>query len=232
MNFFRPLVALTLAAGIAAPALAHHGKDFLLTQTAILPDPGAVYGIARQDYIDAGEDELELEPALNAGVTDWLALELHGHVAKPDHESWNHESTAAEVDLRFTPRGSALALGASLEYAVSADNEENDVLGATAIVGYDAGAWQYALNLLMEDEMDADHTRWGYAAGARYSVRHHHALGLELMHAPDSEEGGTELLAGYYFESHGPLGLNLGVGTGIDDGPDWTLRTALIWRFR
>lgn len=42
---------------------------------------------------------------------------------------------------------------------------------------------------------------------------------------------GHEVLAGLYFEASEALSLNLGLGTGIDDGPDLSVRTALVWRF-
>ena len=60
---------------ITTPAIGHHGRDFLLTQSAHIAARGEIYAIARQDYVDEGEDEeAEFEPTVIGSVTDWLSL--------------------------------------------------------------------------------------------------------------------------------------------------------------
>ena len=72
---------------------------------------------------------------------------------------------------------------------------------------------------------------WGYAAGFRYNLNAHHGVGIEA--AGSLESGGTsELLLSHYGTFSEKLTWNIGIGAGINDGPDWTARTSFIWRFR
>lgn len=77
----------TLAMMLPVAASAHHGLDFIFAQTAHLPEQGAGYAIGRIDYISEKEDEMEFEPALLYGATDWLTLELHAYFEKESGNS-------------------------------------------------------------------------------------------------------------------------------------------------
>jgi len=91
----------------------------------------------------------------------------------------------------------------------------------------------WAVDLVASEERrDGSEVEWGWAAGWRHAVCPGLALGLEL--AGDLEgESSHEALAAVYLEPGERWSLNLGVGTGIgDDGPDLTLRTAVIVRLR
>ena len=113
---------------LSPAARAHHGRDFLLTQTAHLPLQGEFYAIARQDFVDEGEEqEWEFEPAAIGAVTDWLTLEIHSHIENVSGESVEYESTAAAGYFRFTPRESTLAVGAAIEYELARHRDDEDV---------------------------------------------------------------------------------------------------------
>ncbi len=211
-------------------ANAHHGLDFVLVQTAHLPMQGAGYAIGRLDYISEEEDEMEFEPALLYGVTDWLTVELHGHFEKEQGESINYESLAPALHFRFTPREQPLSVGVSVEYEFVHDNAEEDVVELTAIFGYKFSGWTATTNLLYEKASNSS-AEWGYAAGVRRSFSQKHGFGLELLGSLESN-GSSELLVGYYGELSERFSINAGVGTGIDSGPDWSARTALIWQFK
>lgn len=230
---------LALSAGlafilIAAPvANAHHGRDFLLTQTAHLPAQGEIFAISRQDYIDEGEDqEYEFQPAVIGAVTDWLTLELHSHIEKPEGESAEYESTAAVGYFRFTPRESAFAVGGAVEYAWANHSDDEDVWGIAGIASYETAGWMLGVNLLAEREATggAD-TEWGYAAGARRSVTEVFAVGLEVAGSFEDEKEG-EVLLGIFADPLPWLTINVGVGTGFNDGIDLSVRTALIFKLR
>lgn len=212
---------------------AHHGRDFLLTQSAHLPEAGRLYGIARQDYLDEGDSgEWEFEPALIGSVTDWLTLEAHSHIEKPKGESASYESTAAVGYFRFTPRESAFALGGAIEYEAARHRDEHDVWGFAGIASYETGGWQVGLNLLAERETSggAD-TEWGYAAGLRRSVAHKLAVGVEVAGSFEDEKEG-EVLIGVFSDPTPWLTVNVGVGTGFNRGADTTFRSALVFRLR
>lgn len=125
----------------ATASHAHHGRDFLLTQTAHLPEKGQIYGITRQDYVDEGDEkEWEFEPAVIGSVTDWLTLEAHGHIEKVQGESAEYESTALVGNFRFTPRESAFALGGAVEYELARHSDEEDVWEFTGIASYESAS--------------------------------------------------------------------------------------------
>lgn len=214
---------------LASPASAHHGRDFLLSQSAELPHPGDFFIVPRLDYVDAGEEgELEFEPALLWGGNDWIAFELHGHVGKVGGGSWEYESTAPAIHLRLTPEAARYRFGLSAEYELShvddhADNVEGRLVFARAF-----RRSLVAINLVANEEQDADaEWKWGYSAGFRRSMTEALAWGLEAQGS--LEDSDHEVLAGLYFEASHALTFNVGVGTGLGDSElDLSIRTALV----
>lgn len=225
---------LFLLASPAVPARAHHGRDFLLAQTADLPHRRQLFLIARQDWNDEGEErELELEPTVLFGLVDRLTLELHAHIARPEGESFEHESTAPALHLRLTPPASAWGLALSAEYEVAQAEEDADRAEAALVLSRQQRALRWAVNLRAEEEQaDEAEVEWGYAAGLRARVRQGVDWGLELAggFSGDAEE---EALVGLHFEPAERWTVQVGAGTGIGgEGPDWTLRTAVVWQAR
>ncbi len=219
-------------AAIPLIAEAHHGKDFLLVQTAHLPQPGSVFAVSRQDYLAGESDELEFEPAVLLGVMDWAALEVHAHMAKEESESFHHESTAATMHLRFTPRVQPLATGLSMEYERPNSDEEAESAALAAICSYEISQWIVSGNVIFETELEAaGEDVWGYAGGFRYALTEHHAFGLEARGTFEGQ-GSAEMLAGYYGHLSPSVTFNIGVGRATSEGPDWTARAALILEFR
>lgn len=214
-----------------ATAMAHHGKDFLLATTAHLPKAGETFVISRQDYIDEAEgSEWELEPSLLFGVTDWFTFELHSHIEKENGSSFVYEATAPELSFRFTPRDSAFSLGASIEYEFARKSEGDDEIAASLISGYEKDGRIFAFDITYERETGSSEDEWGYAAGARFEIAAGSSLGLEVSGSFEEDKTG-EVLLGYYADFNDSLSLNIGVGTGFNEGADVTARTAIIWQF-
>ena len=227
----RFLVAYVIIATLMpVAASAHHGLDFVSVQTARLPEQGAGFAIGRFDYISEEVNEMEFEPALLYGATDWLTVELHAHFEKESGESAKYESLAPALHFRLTPRAQQFSLGISVEYEFARDGAEDDVLELTAIFGYEFSEWMVTANVLLEDTSGSS-GEWGYAAGVRHAFSHDHAFGLELNGSLESN-GSSEALIGYYGELSNRFSVNAGIGAGIDGGPDWSIRTAFIWQFR
>ena len=215
---------------LSGTAYAHHGLDFVSVQTVHLPQQGAGYAIGRLDYISEEEDEMEFEPALLYGATDWLTVELHAHYEKEEGESAKYESIAPAFHFRLTPREQQFSFGVSVEYEFAADSAEDDVVELTAIFGYEFSEWIVAVNVLHEKASNSP-GEWGYAAGVRHSFHQNHGFGLELTGSLENN-GSSEILIGYYGELSKRFSMNAGIGTGFDDGPDWSVRTAFIWQFK
>lgn len=225
------LLACTAAAGIASNAAeAHHGLDFLLVQTAHLPQQGTGYAVARFDHLSENVDETGFEPAALFGATDWMTVELHGHYHKEEGEPSRFESIAPALNFRLTPREQSFSFGLSAEYEFASASDDADVAEVAALFGYEANAWVVAGNVLYEKASGAK-GEWGYAAGLRRTFAEKHGLGIEVLGSFESD-GSSEVMFGYYVEFSERFTLNAGIGTGIDDGPDRSARMAMIWRFR
>lgn len=209
---------------------AHHGLDFLMVQTAHLPDKGTGYLAARLDRISEAHDESEFEPAVLYGATDWMAVELHAHYEKEEGESSKYESVAPALHFRLTPRQQAFSIGISAEYEIAHASDDEDVAELGAIFGYEMDQWIVTGNVLYEKQSGAS-GEWGYAAGVRHTFGQKHGLGLELLGSFESH-GSSEMLVGYYGEFSEQFTFNAGIGAGIDDGPDHSARMAFIWRFK
>jgi len=117
-----------------------------------------------------------------------------------------------------------------VEYEFADASDEENVVGLTAILGYEFSSWTVAANLVHEKATNLP-GEWGYAAGVRRSFSDKHGFGLELNGSLESD-GSSGMLAGYYGELSERFSINAGIGTGIDDGPDWSLRSAFIWQFK
>jgi len=222
------LAAITLLLS-GTSIYAHHGRDFLLVQSAHIPEQGSLYGISTQDYIQEDKDEYEFEPALIYGALDWLALEVHGHIEKENGESFNYESTAPAAHLRFTPRSCPLGLGLSAEYEFARHEDEADVVELSGKTSFEHQKWTIAFNLNYEKAEEEDE-EWGYATGVRRFITDNTAIGIEIDGTFEEEESG-EVLCAIYSDINERFTINAGIGAGFNSDVDLTVRTALIWRF-
>jgi hypothetical protein len=212
----------------AAPALAHHGRDFLLTQTAHLPQTGEVYFIARQDYLDEDEKEIEFEPAIIGAVADRLTLEAHSHIERPEGQAAIYESTGIAAHVRFTRRDSPFALGSSVEYEAVRHSDADDTWEFATIASYEARPWMASVNFVARVETGGATTAWDYAGGVRRSIADHISVGLEA--AGTFETGNRcEAMLGLFMDPIPSFTVNIGVGTGINNGPDFTFRSAFVF---
>lgn len=221
------VIALSL---LVSAARADHGRDFLLVQTARLGDAGSIIGIARQDYTRAhGEGTLALEPLLSWTATDWLSLEVNGDAERVQGKSVKYEASVPGLRLRFTPKGDPLGLGLAARYEISrADG--GDALKLSALGTCEVGGWLFGGNLNYEKPQH-ERREWGWALGIKRELRHHLSAGLEAAGSFEERQSGEALL-GLYAEITHDLQINVGVGTGFNNGTDLVVKTALVWRFK
>ena len=184
---------LAAAGALPCVAHAHHGLDFLLVQTAHLPEKGTGYVFGRVNRLDGDESENELEPAALWGITNRVALEAHAHFAKASGESFGYESVAGAAHFLLSPLSRELSYGVSVEYARGA-GEHRDEFAVTGVVGYEHKRWAAAANLLY-DRAQGESAAWGYAGGVRRSITPKHAIGLETQGTFEAH-GYSELLVG------------------------------------
>jgi hypothetical protein len=227
------VVATALLALASADARAEHRRDFMLTQTAYVPGADQSYLISRQDASWRRRGyRLDLAPGVLHGVTEWLAVGVQTHAGMGRGDSLSYDATQPFVQLRVTPRLSALAVGLRLDYLAMRDRHVDDQVQLASLVSYSADDFTYAfgLNYLRETGSNG-HDAWVMHGGIRAQVSRRVAYGLET-HSALTRRGSTELLLAAYVDATPRLSVHLGLGSGIIRGPGVTLRSELIWRLQ
>jgi hypothetical protein len=235
MSFSRSLCGLALAL-LPSLALAHHGQDFLITESPSIPHPGQLYLIANADVALDGdaEEQAGFEPALLFGVSPRVAFELHAHTEKLAGDDWRYEATAPAVHLLFTDphRHDGLKVGLSAEYEIAAHAADADNAEVRLAFEDSREADKWAANLIASRERAGD-SNVGAAFGFRHQLRDGFALGVEGQGSFRHAEGGEVLFAGYY-EHAQAFALKFGVGgeRGEDGAYAPMLRVGLVLRLR
>lgn len=204
--------------------------DFLLTESPRLPQAGGGYLYVQQNYLSMGRNLYQMEPGILFGVSRRFAVALPARLAKPQGRSARYDATAPSMFFRLTGPRQRLYAGLAARYEVAHQSDDRDRFIGTLSAGHETRRYLAALNLIFDRE--AGETReWGYAGAIRVNIARRHAAGVEvrgMLHRDST----SEALVGYYGRLSPNFTVNMGVGTGITRGPDWTARTTFVWRFR
>ncbi|HEY3413130.1 MAG TPA: hypothetical protein VGM51_08740 [Armatimonadota bacterium] len=233
MPIRRPLDTLLLLALAAAPAAAHHGKDFMLVATDDMPLAGHAYASLSTDTIIArdGSRTTEITPGVLISLGDRVSVEPHFHLSAPPGGGYRYEATAGEVRYRIgNLPGSEWRAALSLEGEKPRDSEEHSNAQVRAILARTTPNTLVAVNLIAGKELAPGGERnYGFAVGALTPLPNGDRAGLELVaRAPLAD--GVELMPSYY-HSKGPLSVKVGVGAFFGRmKTSGTFHTAWIWR--
>ena len=228
---FSAAVALAVVA-CPLPALAHHGKGFLLVESDEMPHERQLFFFSSQDLIHAGgENEIELSPALLYGLSERFAIETHAHFVKVPGESLRYEAIAPALRLSLNSAMSdaPLRLGLAAEYEI-ARGDAADHFEGRVIAAYRTSDVNFTVNFIAgKARGEGEAWEWGYAVGLRPQPERRLGVGIEALgtlNGPSSHE----LLGGVYFTGD-RVTLKAGVGKGFGEaGPDWTVRTGIVVR--
>lgn len=209
------LAAAPALAALAPPAGAHHGKDFLLTETDDMPLPGHAYLVLSSDTnIDPdGTRSNEITPGALFAVGDRVTLEPHFHVTRTPGQGYHYDATALEgrYNVGFLPR-SDVRLAVSAEIEKPKDNAESSGGQVRLILVRTLPNALVAVNLTAGKEFthDALYT-YGLGPGVLTPLPNGDAAGLEVAsRVPFSD--GTEILPGYYHRLGDAATVKVGVG--------------------
>jgi hypothetical protein len=204
---------------------AHHGKDFILSQSAILPHPGDLYIIPKFNTVKSGDEySTEIEPSALFGINHWLAFELHSHISNEAHGSFSYEATAPSLLLNLLSRQSGFNLGLSAEYEFSHSHHHPDNFESRLSASQSLGANLFAANLIMEKSPHSD-TDLGFSISAKNSISSKLSLGVELQNSSEQ----SEVIAAILYNLKKQLDLNIGIGSGLDNEIDFTFYATLVW---
>lgn len=200
---------------LAAPARAHHGKDFLLTETDDRPLPGHVYFVLSSDTtIDPdGSRSNEITPGALLGIGDRVTLEPHFHVTRaPDH-GYRYDATALEgrYDLGFLP-GSEVRLAVSAEVEKPKNGAEISDGAARIILVRTLPDALVALNVTAGKEFtsEASYT-YGLNLGVLKPLSNGDGAGVEVAARLPLRDG-IEILPGLYHRLTAASTVKIGVG--------------------
>jgi len=208
----RVVYALALSLAFAAPAAAHHGKDFLLAESAELPHPKTMFFVSSERFSNS---EFTSEPSLLFGITPNFAGEVHVHFTRDGYQA---VAPAIHVQL---PSLAAWNFGASAEYEIAREHEDN-AFHALLIAARPIGEGQIVINA---------GTDAAYAVGYRPDMESHTSWGIEaqgqLRHGEEHQ-----LIFGLYTQPMERLTIKVGAGAILGTGkPGAVLRTGIVWSF-
>jgi hypothetical protein len=213
----------------AAPAFAHHGKDFLLVESYELPHPKALYAVSAEELMfGRGAAAFRDEPSLLFGLTDRVAAEVHAHLEKSPGENLNLEAIAPAIHIRLLD-SSAFHVGLSAEYEIARPGNGN-AAALRLIFGRSIGEGAIVGNIGL-DRAEGERTRAFYAIGYRPDMEGTTSWGIEAQGALRHGEQHEAIVAGYHQISE-RLTLKGGAGVAVGAGkPLALIRTGVVWRF-
>ena len=224
------------AAGVlllcAIPAMAHHGKDFLIVESFELPHPHDLYFVSSELFSHREDGTfVSTEPSLLFGLTHRLAGEVHVHVEKEPGESLRYEAIAPAVHFQLTPDDSKSPwkFAVAAEYEIARHGDENN-LAARLIAAREMGEGMFVLNIGGEHSRAAG-TQAAYAVGFRPALDVSVGWGIEAQgHIERGEQ--HEVIIGIYTQPAERFTFKAAVGVGVGGGkPSPLVRTGIVWRF-
>ncbi len=216
----RALYAITLFL-CAAPAMAHHGKDFLIVESYELPHPREIYFVSSEMFsrVD-GANTFTSEPSLLFGLAHRFAGEVHVHLVREPGQSLHYEAAAPAVHFQLKS-SSRWKFAVAAEYEIARHSAE-DSFDARLVAARSIGEGQLVINV---------GTHAGYAVGFRPQMDAHTAWGIEAQGRLERGEE-HQLILGLYSQPYERLTFKAGAGVGLGNGkPSAVVRTGVVWHF-
>ena len=135
-------------------------------------------------------------------------------------------STTAELLFLSDARPWYVSLFAN--YKFSTDSRYLDNFNLGALFKYEWNKWDATTYMFVNQSSETPDT-WLYAGRVRYRVAENHKFGVEAM-APFKDPGSLELMLVYYGDISDSFSLNLAVGPGMGEIPDFNARLELTWQ--
>lgn len=228
----RFLGLIALLSLFAVPALAHHGRDFLIVESYELPHPGTVYFVTSEEFDRAdGQTAFHTQPSLLFGIHDRIAGEVHVHMERLPGESFHYESIAPAVHVQLTPpeSKSVWRFAASAEYEVARHHGDNNA-AVTLIATRSIGNAVVIANAGVESQQNGG-THAVYAVGYRPELDVPVGWGIEAAGTVQHGES-QQMIFGLYTQPFERLTIKVGAGAGFGNGrPAAVIRSGIVWSF-
>lgn len=213
---------------------AHHGKDFVVTETTELPEIGSYWIFLSTDFgaaerFNDTHTQFELTPGLMYGFSDVLAFEFHPHIAKEENEDLAYEATGFQ--LRYSPSftvASGFQTGFSAEFEKSHIAGHDDLIDLNLVLMKQNRNFKIALNggIQIEDEIN-----FISRVGIAKSINNSNSISIELL-SKFGKENAIDIIPSWTFETDEELTFRLGLGLSAnDDRPSLSARSTFVFTF-
>ena len=136
---------------------AHHGKDFIVTETTELPDAKSYWLILSGDFgaaeqFNSGHTVFEFTPGILYGIINSLAFEAHPHLGKDENEDFTYEATGFQLRYNLPHLHNRIQIGLSTEYEIASKSEHENLLDLRLIIATETENYKIVLNAGIERE--------------------------------------------------------------------------------
>lgn len=230
LSLILPLIIFASTSNLSA----HHGKDFVVTETTELPESGSLWILFSGDFgaeerFNNTHTQFELTPGILYGITDALAFEFHPHLAKEEDAGLTYEATGFQ--LKYSPSfsfGSGFQTGFSVEFEKSHIKGHDDLVELNLILLKQYPNYKIALNggFIFEDK-----TQFIARIGIGKSINNSNALSIELL-SKFGEENAIDIIPSWTFETAREITFRLGLGLSAnEDRPSLSIRSMFVFTF-
>ena len=210
---------------------AHHGKDFIVTETTELPDAKSYWLILSGDFgaaeqFNSEHTVFEFTPGILYGITNSLAFEAHPHLGKDENEDFTYESTGFQLRYNLPRSDSHFQIGLSSEYEIASKSEHENLLDLRLIISTETEKYKIVLNAGIEIEEETSFvTRLGIVS----NIFGNQSFAIELL-SKFGDETNIDIIPSWTYKTNNDHALRLGLGISTDEErPFLSLRSILIF---
>ena len=136
---------------------AHHGKDFIVTETTELPKAKSYWLILSGNFgaaeqLNSKHTEFEFTPGILYGISNSFAFEAHPHLGKEENEDFAYEATGFQLRYNLPKLRSRFQIGLSSEYEIASKSGHENLLDLRLIIATETENYKIVLNGGIESE--------------------------------------------------------------------------------
>lgn len=225
------IITLLIILPASSILFAHHGKDFVVTETTEFPEPNSFWLLLSGDF--GSEEQLnsehvvfEFTPGILYGISNSFAFEAHPHFAKEENEDFSYESIGFRLRYNLSKLSDRFNIGLASEYEIASKSEQENLLDLRLIVTGEFDKFKFALNGGFEIK---DETAFVFRLGIGSKISDEHSFAIELL-SKIGDESNRDIIPSWTFEMKNEHTLRVALGFSTDkERPKLSFRSILIF---
>ena len=229
--YFKYVFSILLLLIISSLVFAHHGKDFIVTETTELPKAKSFWLILSGDFGAAEQFNsklavFEFTPGILYGISNSFAIEAHPHLGKEENEDFSYEATGFQLRYNLPNLRSRFQIGLSSEYEIASKSGHKNLLDLRLIIATETENYKIVLNGGIESEEETSFvTRFGIVS----NIFGNQSFAVELL-AKFGDDTNVDIIPSWTYKTNNDHTLRLGLGISADEErPFLSLRSILIF---